>query len=172
MSRYEPLTRFLEGTHTSQIQLTFQDIERILDRPLPASARQHQAWWSNTETHSHADSWMRTGWRTRDLDLGSERILFYRNAGPAAAPPSTSAKPPSGSASSIVLARDALSPAALNLVERHAAEHDCSQSEAVADILSEAAIERKRRLLDRFPLVGERSLIDSATLIREDRDAR
>ena len=172
MSRYEPLTRFLEGTRAGEIRLTFQDIERILDRPLPASARHHQAWWSNTETHSHADSWMRTGWRTRDLDLGSERILFYRNSGPTAASPSTGARSPSGSPSSIVLAREALSPAALNLVERHAAEHACSHSQAIADLLSEAATERKRRLLDRFPLMGDRSLIDSATLIREDRDAR
>jgi len=60
----------------------------------------------------------------------------------------------------------------LNLVERHAAEHACSHSQAIADLLSEAATERKRRLLDRFPLMGDRSLIDSATLIREDRDAR
>jgi len=171
MSRYEPLTRLLEGTRTSQIQLSFKDIERILGRPLPASARKHQAWWSNTETHSHADSWLRTGWRTRDLDLGNEHILFYQNAGPARQPPASGGASPEAT-SAIILPLGSLSPVAMSLVERHAAEHACSLSDAIADLLRDAAIERKRRLLDRFPLVGKRSSIDSAALIREDRDAR
>jgi len=78
----------------------------------------------------------------------------------------------SAATSTIVLPMDALSPIALSLLKRRAAEHSCSLSDAVADLLREAAIERRRRLLDRFPLVGERASIDSAELIREDRDAR
>ena len=169
MSRYEPLTRFLERREEEKVSLGFGEIEAIIGRPLPASAREHQAWWSNTETHSHADSWMRPGWRTQELNLAEERIAFVHSNPPLARPPPKSA-PSSGGA--IVLNKDSLPLSALRLVERHAEENSCSLADAIVDLLSEAATERKRRLLDRFPLTGERSSIDSAALIREDRDAR
>ncbi len=169
MSRYEPLTRFLEAREEEKLSLGFGEIEAIIGRSLPASAREHQAWWSNTETHSHADSWMRPGWRTQELNLAEERIAFVHSPLPPRRPTLANA-PSSGRA--IVLDRDSLSLSALSLVERHAAEHSRSLAEAIADLLSEAAVERKRRLLDRFPLTGERSSIDSVALIREDRDAR
>jgi len=169
MSRYEPLTRFLEGRVEERLSLGFAEIEAIIGRSLPASAREHQAWWSNTETHSHADSWMRPGWRTQELNLAEERIAFVHSNPP---PRRQTPKSPPSSGGAIVLDRDRLPLSALRLVERHAEENSCSLVDAIVDLLSEAATERKRRLLDRFPLVGERSAIDSATLIREDRDAR
>jgi hypothetical protein len=44
--------------------------------------------------------------------------------------------------------------------------------EAVTGLLAEAAIERRRQILDRFPLTGQRSKIDSTDLVRAERDAQ
>src|SRR3990167_9058692 len=80
MSRYEPLQRFLSGCRESETPMTFRDVEKILNRDLPNSARRHQAWWANTRSHSHAESWLEAGFRTERLDLGAERVVFVRDA--------------------------------------------------------------------------------------------
>jgi hypothetical protein len=171
VSRYEPLSRYLESRRTDEAPLTFRDVEAILSRSLPRSARLHQPWWSNTTTHSHAYAWMRVGWKTSRVDLAGERLVFVRAAArPAEDPPAVAPAPPTSARFSIGI--DDLSASAHALLERHAMEHACSFSRAAAELLNEAAIDRKRRLLDRFPLTGERSSVDSVDLIREDRDAR
>ena len=47
-----------------------------------------------------------------------------------------------------------------------------SLADAAAALLNAVFVERRRPLLERFPLTGRPSTIDSADLIREDRDAR
>jgi hypothetical protein len=77
---YGPLGAYLDGLDAREAVLTFSDIERILGRPLPASARRYQAWWANEKsgTHSHAKSWMVAGWETRNVDLNAARVRFVR----------------------------------------------------------------------------------------------
>ncbi|MBA3618993.1 MAG: hypothetical protein H0W56_05250 [Acidothermales bacterium] len=62
-SSYAPLAGYLQAAEPSFVQLSFPQIERILSRPLPASARRHRAWWSNESrgTHSQAAAWMGVG---------------------------------------------------------------------------------------------------------------
>jgi hypothetical protein len=79
MSIYEPISRFLARAKQRSISLTFDQIEGILRRPLPRSAYTHSAWWSNnTEGHSHARSWVEAGWRTENVDLKAQSIVFSR----------------------------------------------------------------------------------------------
>ncbi len=171
--RYEPLTRHLESRQAGDVRMTFREIERVLNRGLPMSARRHQAWWANTTSHSHADSWLRIGWRTHDLDLAGERVAFARGERGRARQGAPD-EPRAGESreDTIQLRRHALTGAARRLLEAHAAARGCSQAEAVAELLARAAAETKRQSLERFPLDGERSAVDSADLIREDRDAR
>ena len=75
---YEPLRRRLLDLAEGAWQTTFQDVEGVLGRSLPNSARKHQAWWSNTKTHSHAEAWLGAGWRTRDVDVAAETVTFAR----------------------------------------------------------------------------------------------
>ena len=173
MSRYEPLTRYLEGRRSNEAPLSFREVEAILHRNLPASARRHQPWWSNTTTHSHADAWMRAGWKTSRVDLAGERLVFVRSdkAG-ARAQPAEARGPDRPAVAEFVIRLDRLPNAARTLLERHASEHGCSLARATADILSQADVDRRRRLLDLFPLTGRPSSVDSVYLIREDRDAR
>jgi hypothetical protein len=173
MSRYEPLTRYLEGRREAAVPLTFKDVERILNRNLPPSARLHQPWWANTTTHSHAGAWLRIGWKTRQVDLAGQRVVFVKEAsGSVGASGERPIKANTSSSVEVVVRTDDLSSAARAFMDRYMTENDCTMAQAVADLLNQAALDRRRRLLDRFPLSGERSTLDSVDLIREDRDAR
>jgi hypothetical protein len=77
---YAPLADHLSGLSSSTEQLSFAQLERILGRPLPASARRHRAWWANNSegTHSHARSWMGVGWLVDTVDLNSGTVRLRR----------------------------------------------------------------------------------------------
>ncbi len=77
--KYGPLFDHLHGSRELSIRLTFRQIERMLGTSLPGSARRYSAWWANDGTsHSHARSWISAGFKTREVDLGSETVTFLR----------------------------------------------------------------------------------------------
>lgn len=76
-SVYEPLRDHLLFSGKASLPMTFAEIEQVLNRPLPASARKRKAWWSNNATgHVQADAWLRSSYKTADLDLDAERVTF------------------------------------------------------------------------------------------------
>ena len=79
-SIYEPLGTYLSKRTEPVVRMTFTEIERVLGRPLPPSARKHSAWWANEEsgTHSHARSWLDARRKTRGLDLNSTIVEFVK----------------------------------------------------------------------------------------------
>ena len=79
MSKYESLPQFLNSIGGTAHRMSFSEIERVLGFKLPKSAYEHEAWWSNNATgHSHAGAWLRSGWRTESVDLGSRKVTFQR----------------------------------------------------------------------------------------------
>ena len=82
MAKYEPLQRYLDGLDDNVWRATFADVERALGFHLPASARSFSAWWANDQTHVHASAWLGIGWRSSEVDLGGERLVFRRNGPP------------------------------------------------------------------------------------------
>jgi hypothetical protein len=77
MSKYEPLPQFLASVGGREHRMSFSEIERILGFKLPKSAYQHEAWWSNNATgHSHAQAWLKFGWRTGTVDLKGRKVTF------------------------------------------------------------------------------------------------
>lgn len=77
MSKYEPLLQFLASVGGRAHRMSFSEIERILGFKLPKSAYQHEAWWSNNATgHSHAQAWLKFGWRTGAVDLAGRKVTF------------------------------------------------------------------------------------------------
>lgn len=174
MSVYEPLTRHLESRREAEAPLTFEEIEAILNRDLPRSARQYQPWWSNTATHTQADAWLSIGWKTTQLDLVKQRVVFVRDRDASMLGVRESGSPylRPDLEGAVMVQANVLSPIAKALVQRHMSEQAVSAEQAIADLLHQAAMDRRRRLLDRFPLVGAPSSVDSVDLIREDRDAR
>lgn len=84
MDRINALIEHLRSTTTDRVVFGFKDIEEIIKRPLPASARKHAAWWANsarTDTHTWAHAWQDAGWRAQ-VQLASGSVTFTRSAAP------------------------------------------------------------------------------------------
>lgn len=76
-AKYLELTKeLMRNKKEERVCLSFSEIEDILGFELPASARQHRAFWANTETHSIALSWMSVDFETIDVDMEEEQVTF------------------------------------------------------------------------------------------------
>lgn len=80
-SKYYPLYIYFSDrtpqSKTTQIQLTFQAIEQLLNDPLPKSA-QNRAWWSNRDTASalQAGAWVHAGYHVSAVDFEQKTVTF------------------------------------------------------------------------------------------------
>lgn len=165
MSRYEPLVQFLSA-HGREVRLSFAEIERTLGRPLPPSARRHQAWWANSDSHTQAATWLAAGWQTEQVDLGGETVVFVRRA--ASAP---TLKTGADDAGAIPIARADLSTGVRRAIADLMASEARDEAGAILALLDEAVAARRSARLSAFAL-GARRSGDSAAMIRADRDGR
>lgn len=93
MSKYEPLTHFLNGCKTTEIPMTFSEIERVLGAKLPAS-KQYPAWWSNNPSNNvMTRAWLEAGFQTERVDTGRERLVFRRTRRPTSSSAAKSPRP-------------------------------------------------------------------------------
>jgi hypothetical protein len=78
MTKYEPLTTYLNLHKKERIKLTYSEIEGILGFELPPSARKYREWWSNNDTsHTYSKSWGEAGYKITDVILG-ESVVFEK----------------------------------------------------------------------------------------------
>ncbi len=78
--KYDPLRRRLIDETSPVVELSFEEIERIIGASLPRSARVHPAWWSNNpKGHVNAQAWLAAGFRSEAVDLGRGRLRFRRH---------------------------------------------------------------------------------------------
>lgn len=81
MSKYTELEQYLENLDDDVWVAPFKDIEDILGFPLPRSAYQYQAWWSNQSMgHSQTSAWRNAGWKTSQLDLKAQEVTFLKSS--------------------------------------------------------------------------------------------
>ena len=60
------------------LQMTFEDVESIIDVPLPSSARTPSLFWNNLcQPRRASTAWYRAGWKTTNVDIQSETLTFY-----------------------------------------------------------------------------------------------
>ena len=78
-SRYEALKSLLQDQSGAQFELSFEGIEKVIGGSLPPSAREYRAWWSNSNNHSQARSWLTSGWRVHTGELSVQTVKFTRN---------------------------------------------------------------------------------------------
>ncbi len=78
--KYLELTKYLEKAESFNVEITFKEIEKIVGFRLPDSAYVHIPWWSNTESHSQAHSWMNAGYYTSDCSrtVPMKKVTFCR----------------------------------------------------------------------------------------------
>ena len=162
MSIYSPLHERLANAGAVPVTLSFSEIEGILGRKLPPSARNERIkrqWWANTDTHAQARAWLRAGRKAR-LDARNNRVTFELD--------------PSGD-QVFRIREEALTPAARLLVRETARDWGDDQSAAAAALLNETARMRRLAILDEMDRIRARTVyseISGVDLIREDRDAR
>jgi len=82
MSKYRPLTDFLNASSAHHLPLTFAEVEAILGAKLPTSAYEHPAWWANDAGKSHvqARAWLLAGYETEQIDKQAKKLVFKRVA--------------------------------------------------------------------------------------------
>ena len=76
--KYRFLADFLHNHGGDSITMTFKQIEDLIGNPLPSSAYNHRAYWSNTDTHSISKVWMQAGYMTTYVNLLSRKVIFER----------------------------------------------------------------------------------------------
>ena len=75
--RYAKLKEYLLRKHERRTQLTFEQIEEIIERKLPDSAI-YRAFWANDAKHSQSKAWMEAGWRVKTVNFEEKTIYFER----------------------------------------------------------------------------------------------
>jgi hypothetical protein len=79
MSKYDALGSFLRG-QGEYVPMTFREIERVTGTTLPNS-KQYPAWWSNnTWNNVMTKVWLEAGYRTEQVDIAGEKLVFRRAA--------------------------------------------------------------------------------------------
>lgn len=79
MSKYAPLTAFLEGENADRISVTFDQIEKITGQSLPNSAQKYRAWWSNNPSNSvMTKAWLDAGYISKSVDLEKKKLDFCK----------------------------------------------------------------------------------------------
>lgn len=75
--KYEPIKDYLMNCRSNRIQLTYDEIEKIIKKSLPDSAYKYREWWANGG-HSQADAWLDAGWKVEEVNLGKS-VVFIKD---------------------------------------------------------------------------------------------
>ena len=76
--KYKPLAEHLYENWERKIELSYAQIEEILEFPLPPTAYKLPfSYWANTTTHSYASSWLAVGYRAKVID--AQKVVFERD---------------------------------------------------------------------------------------------
>lgn len=75
--KYDGLRRFLADQKGRAVTMDFEDVANLVGG-LPPSAYDHQAWWANSRSHSHAAAWLDHRWRAVSVNLNTQSVRFVR----------------------------------------------------------------------------------------------
>ncbi|WP_321936271.1 HNH endonuclease signature motif containing protein [Paraburkholderia sp. J8-2] len=80
MPKYAPLADYLRTQDRPEVELSFEEIEKIIDDDLPPTATVHRPYWSNsTAQDGHPGRfWVAAGWRQVRLDMPRKLVTFRR----------------------------------------------------------------------------------------------
>jgi CBS domain-containing protein len=67
-----------KGPTLTSLPITFQEIERILGKPLPRSAFEYRAWWVNDPMKPQSAAWLEEGWRAVAVNMNERQLTFVR----------------------------------------------------------------------------------------------
>lgn len=76
--KYRALTNYLKNSCAEEKKLTFKEIEGILGFNLPPCAYNNRANWANSTSISLARSWLKAGYKTVEVNLKQEYVVFEK----------------------------------------------------------------------------------------------
>ena len=83
--KYMPLENYLRDLPESQREVTlrFEQIEKIMNAKLPASAYEDQRWWVSEKEGDHvtARAWSAAGWTVASVDVNARWVRLVRAGG-------------------------------------------------------------------------------------------
>ena len=82
---YKKLYTHLCGLQVKEWKTTFGEIESIIGFRLPEWARRDRGWWANKRPVNGlliTPLWIEAGWKTAEVDMGSETLVFVKLNGP------------------------------------------------------------------------------------------
>ncbi|MDW7669892.1 MAG: hypothetical protein SCJ93_13795 [Bacillota bacterium] len=74
--KYEPLREYFESANKDKIELTYEEIEEIINNQLPSYAYKYSTFWSNGGQY-HDYAWLDAGWKVKEVAL-SNYIIFEK----------------------------------------------------------------------------------------------
>ena len=77
--KYRALSAFLDRSNLERVRLAFSEIEQIIGTPLSPSARKNRANWANSTSQSLACSWLKVGYKTVEVNLQEEYVVFEKD---------------------------------------------------------------------------------------------
>jgi hypothetical protein len=78
VTKYAPLGDYLRKQRTSEVPMTFAQIERVIGGKLPPS-QHHRAWWSNNPWNNVMTKvWLDAGFVTEQVDIDRRKLVFRR----------------------------------------------------------------------------------------------
>ena len=81
MSKYEPLTRFLQHQPGGEVRLSFAQIEQLVGFKLPDTAQHEPDWWSNAlSDDAEAQAWLAAGFRSEEVNIAAGELMAARGA--------------------------------------------------------------------------------------------
>lgn len=80
--KYTPLEKYLRDLPANQkeVALSFEQIEKILNAKLPASAYEDQRWWDHEAEGNHVNkrAWANAGWEIQSIDVSRKQARLVR----------------------------------------------------------------------------------------------
>jgi RimJ/RimL family protein N-acetyltransferase len=71
--KYIPLAAFFQQITSSEVTLTYQEIETIMGQQLPNAAYLNSSWWfKHKAPFSHFEAWANAGYSVKKVHIGSE----------------------------------------------------------------------------------------------------
>ena len=80
--KYTPLEDYLRDLPANQkeVALSFEQIEKILNAKLPASAYEDRRWWDHETEGNHVNkrAWANAGWEIESVDVSRKQARLVR----------------------------------------------------------------------------------------------
>jgi len=82
-TKYSPFSRYLlrRAKYSSQVTLSFAEIEGIIGDNLPFGALRNRGWWTNTSYSSQGQAWLSVGWKVQEVDLNKRTVTLAKIKG-------------------------------------------------------------------------------------------